>query len=223
MSLYGRFFAAAYDRVFFGAVERAGLADMRAGLLTGVRGRTLELGAGTGLNLRHYPADAGITLVLTEPEEPMARRLERRVHDVRPDASVVRAPADRLPFAAGSIDTVVSTLVLCTVPDQQAALREIRRVLGPEGTLLFLEHVRSDDPKVTRRQDRLQPLWVHVAHGCHCNRDTLAAIRRAGFDVDVQHGQLPKAPAFIRPLIIGRARTGTSPARAAGTASRRAA
>jgi SAM-dependent methyltransferase len=206
VSLYGRIFAAGYDRAF-DAVERAGLSDMRAGLLTGVRGRTLELGAGTGLNLRHYPGD-GITLVLTEPEEPMVRRLERRVRDVRPDASVVRASADRLPLEDGSIDTVVSTLVLCTVPDQQAALREIRRVLGADGTLLFLEHVRADDPRLTRWQDRLQPLWVHVGHGCHCNRDTLAGIRRAGFDVEaVERGRLPNAPAFIRPLIIGRART----------------
>jgi ubiquinone/menaquinone biosynthesis C-methylase UbiE len=206
VSLYGRIFAAGYDRAF-DAVERAGLSDMRARLLTGARGRTLELGAGTGLNLRHYPGD-GITLVLTEPEEPMARRLERRVHDVRSGASVVRASADCLPFGDGSIDTVVSTLVLCTVPDQRAALREIRRVLSAEGTMLFLEHVRSDDPRVTRRQDRLQPLWVRVGHGCHCNRDTLAAIRRAGFDIEaVEHGHLPNAPAFIRPLIIGRART----------------
>jgi SAM-dependent methyltransferase len=205
MSLYARIFAAGYDRLF-GAVERAGLSDMRAGLLAGVRGRTLELGAGTGLNLRHYPD--GITLVLTEPEEPMVRRLERRVHDVRPGASVVRASADRLPFADGSVDTVVSTLVLCTVPDQPAALREIRRVLSAEGTLLFLEHVRGEHPRVARWQDRLQPLWVHVGHGCHCNRDTLAGIRRAGFDVEtVEHSQLPGAPAFVRPLIIGRART----------------
>ncbi|MEA2221521.1 MAG: hypothetical protein QOJ35_4147 [Solirubrobacteraceae bacterium] len=205
MNLYGRIFAAGYDRVF-DAVERAGLSDMRAGLLAFARGRTLELGAGTGLNLRHYPADE-IALVLTEPEEPMVRRLERRVHDVRPGASVVRASADRLPFVDGSIDTVVSTLVLCTVPDQDVALREIGRVLGAGGALLFLEHVRGDSPRVTRWQDRLQPLWVHVGHGCHCNRDTLAAIRRAGFDVDtVEHTQLPNAPAFIRPLVIGRAR-----------------
>jgi SAM-dependent methyltransferase len=205
MSLYGRIFAAAYDCAF-DAIERAGLSDMRGELLAGARGRTLELGAGTGLNLRHYPGDE-ITLVLTEPEEPMVRRLERRVEQVRPSATVMRASADRLPFADGSIDTVVSTLVLCTVPDQGAALREIHRVLAAEGTLLFLEHVRSDDPRVTRWQDRLQPLWVHLGHGCHCNRDTLAAIRAAGFDVDVEHGQLPKAPALIRPLIVGRART----------------
>jgi ubiquinone/menaquinone biosynthesis C-methylase UbiE len=203
MSLYGRLFAGAYDRVMR-AAERAGLSDMRASLLTGVRGRTLELGAGTGLNLRHYPARA-ITLVLTEPEEPMARRLERRVDDVRPGASVVRAAADLLPFPDGSIDTVVATLVLCTVPDLDAALREIQRVLSAEGTLLFLEHVRSDDPRVTRWQDRLQPVWAHVAHGCHCNRDTLAAMRSAGFTVDLERGHMPRAPAFIRPLIIGRA------------------
>lgn len=205
MSLYGRIFAAGYDRVF-DASERAGLSELRAQLLAGARGRTLELGAGTGLNLRHYPA-AATPLVVAEPEEPMARRLERRVREVRPSARVVRAAADRLPFADGSIDTVVVTLVLCTVPDQPAALREIRRVLAADGTLLFLEHVRSEDPRIMRRQDRAHPLWVRLGHGCHCNRDTLAAMRHAGFDVQaVEHGELPRAPAFVRPLVVGRAR-----------------
>lgn len=206
MSLYGRVFAAGYDRAF-DAVERAGLSAMRAALLADVRGRTLELGAGTGLNLGHYPRD-GVELVVTEPEEPMARRLERRVQEADSGASVVRAAADRLPFADGSFDSVVSTLVLCTVPDQRAALLEIRRVLRPQGRLLFLEHVRAGSPRLSRWQDRVQPLWGRVGHGCHCNRDTLAAIRAAGFEADaVEHSRLPKGPAFIRPLVIGCARS----------------
>lgn len=203
MSLYGRVFAAGYDRAF-DAVERAGLSDMRATLLAGARGRTLELGAGTGLNMRHYAA--GAALVLTEPEEPMARRLERRVRELGSGAGVVRASADRLPFADGSFDTVVCTLVLCTVPDQRAALAEIRRVLRDDGGLLVLEHVRARGPRLTRWQDLVQPLWGHIGHGCHCNRDTLAGIRAAGFNVDqIARSVLPKAPAIIRPLIVGRA------------------
>jgi SAM-dependent methyltransferase len=128
-----------------GRSEHAGLAEMRAQLLLGARGRTLELGAGTGLNLRHYPRDR-IVLTLTEPEASMTERLERRVAASRPDANVVQAAADRLPFEDSSFDSVISTLVLCTVRDQAQALAEVRRVLAPDGALLFLEHVRSDDP-----------------------------------------------------------------------------
>jgi ubiquinone/menaquinone biosynthesis C-methylase UbiE len=208
VSLYGRIFAAAYDGLVCGGAERAGLSAMRARLLSSARGRTLEIGAGTGLNLRYYP-DSGIELTVTEPEEPMVKRLRRKALAERADAKVLTAPADDLPFADGSVDTVVSTLVLCTVPDQAAALAEIRRVLSPDGELLFLEHVRSDEPRVSRLQDRLQPVWFHLGRGCHLNLDTLAAIRAAGFEVDVEHDRMPKAPAFVRPLIIGRARYGS--------------
>jgi ubiquinone/menaquinone biosynthesis C-methylase UbiE len=178
---------------------------MRARLLLNARGRTLELGAGTGLNLRHYPRDR-IVLTLTEPEASMTERLERRVAASRPDANVVQAPADRLPFEDASFDSVISTLVLCTVRDQAQALAEVRRVLTPDGALLFLEHVRSDDPRVARWQDRLHPFWLQIGHGCHCNRDTLAGLHAAGFRVkDVQHTRMPKAPAIVRPLIVGHA------------------
>jgi ubiquinone/menaquinone biosynthesis C-methylase UbiE len=207
ISLYGRIFAAGYDRAMRGS-EHAGLAQMRARLLLSARGRTLELGAGTGLNLRHYPRDE-IVLTLTEPEASMTERLERRVAASRPDANVVQAPADRLPFEDASFDSVVSTLVLCTVRDQAQALAEVRRVLSPDGALLFLEHVRSDDPHVARWQDRIHPLWSRLGHGCHCNRDTLASLQAAGFRVnDVQHTRMPKAPAIVRPLIVGHAQPG---------------
>jgi ubiquinone/menaquinone biosynthesis C-methylase UbiE len=179
ISLYGRIFAAGYDRAIRRS-EQAGLAEMRAKLLLGARGRTLELGAGTGLNLRHYPRDrVALTLTLTEPEAPMTERLERRVAASRPNANVVQAPADRLPFEDSSFDTVISTLVLCTVRDQARALAEVRRVLAPDGALLFLEHVRSDDPRVARWQDRIHPFWLRIGHGCHCNRDTPACTPQA--------------------------------------------
>jgi len=181
---------------------------MRARLLLGARGRTLELGAGTGLNLRHYPRDQ-VALTLTEPEPSMTERLERRVAASRPDANVVRAPADRLPFEDASFDSVVATLVLCTVGDQARALAEVRRVLAPDGALLFLEHVRSEDPRVARWQDRIHPFWLRIGHGCHCNRDTLAGLHAAGFRVeDVQHTRMPKAPAIARPLVVGHAQPG---------------
>jgi ubiquinone/menaquinone biosynthesis C-methylase UbiE len=173
-------------------------------LLKGAKGRVLEIGAGTGANLPLY--DAGVDLTVTEPEEPMARRLEKRLHELRPNAAIVHAPAEHLPFSDAQFDAVVSTLVLCTVDDQPRALREMRRVLKPGGHLLFIEHVRSDDPKVARWQDRLNGFSRFTACGCNCNRATLDAIRAAGFTVaSLEQGEFPEAPFFVRPLITGTA------------------
>jgi ubiquinone/menaquinone biosynthesis C-methylase UbiE len=200
--LGARLFAAMYDRML-ADTEDAGLREHRRALLAGARGRVLEIGAGTGLNLDHY--GPGVTeLVLTEPEEPMARRLREKATK----GEVVDAPADRLPFEDHSFDTVVSTLVLCTVPDQGAAIAEIRRVLKPDGRLLFLEHVRSHDEKVAKWQDRLLRPWRFIGHGCHCNRDTATALTRAGFALDLETWRMPKAPPIVRPVIEGTAAPG---------------
>src|SRR5690348_14006223 len=137
MSLYGRFFAATYDRLMAGT-EKAGLRERRHDLLASASGRVLEIGAGTGANLDHYP-DAVTELVLTEPEEPMARRLEAKAAESGRVVTVVRAPAESLPFPDDSFDTAVCTLVLCTVRDPERTLAELERVLKPGGTLLFLE------------------------------------------------------------------------------------
>jgi SAM-dependent methyltransferase len=144
------------------------------------------------------------TLTFTEPEKPMARRLQKRILERRPDAKLLRAPAEDLPFNDDSFDTVVATLVLCTVDDQPRALRELRRVLRPGGRLLFIEHVRSDDEKLARLQDRMLPINTRIAHGCHCNRPTLEGIRKAGFEVtELEHDTLKHTPPFVRPLIVG--------------------
>lgn len=202
MKLFDRIFAALYDRVLAGS-ERAGLADRRRRLIERSAGRVLEIGAGTGLNLSFYPRDLE-RLVLTEPSAAMASKLQERLED--PSVEVVLAPAESLPFAAGEFDTVVATLTLCTVKEPMAALAEIRRVLAPGGQLLLIEHVRSEDPRTARLQDRLERPWRIFGNGCHCNRTTEQLVRAAGFDFsDIDHGEVPKAPAIVRPLIEGRA------------------
>lgn len=202
MSLAGRVFAALYDPMMARA-EKAGLADRRRRLLESAHGRVLEIGGGTGANLPYY-GEPVEEVVFVEPEEAMARRLEHKLGDEIGRARVVRAPAESLPFEDGSFDVAVSTLVLCTVEDQRRALAEIHRVLKPTGRLLFLEHVRSEDPKLARWQDRLNGLNRRLGHGCNCNRDTLAGITNAGFQIeDVERDRLPKAPPLTRPLIVG--------------------
>jgi ubiquinone/menaquinone biosynthesis C-methylase UbiE len=203
MAIRRRLFAAFYDRVSKGS-EEAGLREERRQLLAAAAGATLEIGAGTGLNLQHYPA-AVTRLVLAEPDEHMRRRLARRVAEARPAAEIVDAGVERLPFPDASFDTVVVTFVLCSVPEQEAALAEVARVLRPGGRLLFLEHVRSDDEQVAKWQDRVTPLYNLV--GCNPNRDTLVAIEASALVVEtVKHGDIPKAPKVERPLIVGTAR-----------------
>ncbi|HSS80712.1 MAG TPA: class I SAM-dependent methyltransferase [Gaiellaceae bacterium] len=202
MAIRRRLFAAFYDTVSKGS-EEAGLREERRKLLASAEGVTLEIGAGTGLNLEHYP-EAVTRLVLAEPDEHMRRRLERRAGEVVPAAEIVDAGAERLPFPDATFDTAVVTFVLCSVPDQKAALEEITRVLKPSGRLLFLEHVRSDDPGVAKWQDRVRPLYNLV--GCNPNRETLAAIEASALGIEtVRHGEVPKAPKVERPLIVGSA------------------
>jgi ubiquinone/menaquinone biosynthesis C-methylase UbiE len=202
MNLWRRIFAAGYDTVMSRA-EKAGLGRHRQALVSRASGRVLEIGGGTGANLPYYRDD--VDVVITEPEEPMARRLGRKLYTHRP-VCLVRATAEDLPFKAESFDYVVSTLVLCTVKDPVRALGELQRVLKPKGQLLFLEHVRSNDDGVARWQDRLHGIWVLFGAGCHCNRRTLVSLRQAGFSLTIlEHGQIPKVPPIVRPLIVGAA------------------
>jgi ubiquinone/menaquinone biosynthesis C-methylase UbiE len=206
MGLRSRFFAFTYDRFSKGS-EKAGLAEMRRSLLAGASGDVLEIGGGTGANLGYYGAGVA-SLTITEPEPPMLKRLERKAREQNSKATVLRAPAEDLPFEDASFDAVVSTLVLCGVDDQPRAVRELRRVLRPGGRLIFIEHVRSDDPRVAKMQNRMNPLNRFMVC-CDCNRPTLETIRSAGFGVTaLEQTELPKAPPFVRPLIVG---TATAP------------
>jgi ubiquinone/menaquinone biosynthesis C-methylase UbiE len=204
-----RLFAGLYDPMSARAERKFG-AEAKRKLLANARGRVLEIGVGTGLSFPHYPADVEVTGV--EPSAPMLRRAKQRAEELGLDVTLVQAPAEELPFHDGSFDTVVSLVVLCTVRDQEAALAEMRRVLRPGGRLLFIEHVRSDDPAVARRQDRYARPWGWFACGCQPNRDTLAAIEHAGFEVvEVEHEERPEIPALVRPHVKGWGLTPSGP------------
>ena len=206
-SRWSRIGALLYDP-FVWVAELAGMRRSRRALLAQASGRVLEIGAGTGLNLAHYP-DQLHELVLVEPEPAMRERLTQRIRRAGRHAAVVDAPAEALPFADGSFDTVVCTLVLCTVSAPDRALGEIGRVLRPDGRLLFIEHVRADEgERLARWQDRMRPIGVRMAHGCRCNRRTVDGIRNAGFDVlDLERDEMKHVPPFVRPLVVGAATT----------------
>ena len=198
-----RFSAAIYDP-FLWLGERLGMRTRRRQLLSGARGRVLEIGAGTGLNLVHYPDDID-ELVLAEPVGPMAGRLERRRSELGRPARVVVAPAEVLPFEDGSFDTVVSTMVLCTVTDPERAMAEVRRVLRPGGRLLFCEHVRSDSVRAARWQDRFADVWAAFADGCRCNRETVTTISSTLEITTLERAHWRGMPRVVRPLVIGEA------------------
>jgi ubiquinone/menaquinone biosynthesis C-methylase UbiE len=203
-SLYGRLFARMYDRATK-QLEREGGAELRHDLLDGAHGCTLELGAGTGLNLDHYPVTVD-DLVLTDPDPHMLTQLRHRLAASRGRAEVVQAPAERLPFPDESFDTVVSTWALCTVDDPEQSLAEIRRVLKPGGRFLFLEHVRAEDSERTARwQDRATPFVRRAICGCRPNRRTLATIQASGLQVEtVRTGTQPKGSLpWEKPMIVG--------------------
>jgi ubiquinone/menaquinone biosynthesis C-methylase UbiE len=185
--------------------ERVGIGELRKELLAKARGRTVEIGSGTGLNLRHYPDDLD-ELNLAEPDAAMRSRLEKRLHHSGRRARLIDARAERLPFADGSVDTVVCTLALCTVDAPDLALAEIVRVLRPGGQFLFIEHVRSDSPTLAAWQDRLAEPWRRFARGCRCNRATAQLIATSGLSVDHVHERSWRGmPPIVRPLITGQA------------------
>jgi ubiquinone/menaquinone biosynthesis C-methylase UbiE len=204
---WGRGFAALYDRGLKDT-EEAGLREMRRELLAEASGRTIDLGAGTGANIGLFP-DAVTELVFAEPGRHMAKKLRAHLAEAGSDAQLVEAPAERLPFEDSSFDTAVFTLVLCTVPNPAAALAEAARILRRGGRLLFLEHVRAEDPGLARWQDRFERPWRFLADGCHCNRDTVAQIEASPLELaSVTHDRTPKAPPIVRPLARGVATLG---------------
>jgi ubiquinone/menaquinone biosynthesis C-methylase UbiE len=203
---WGRAFSAFYDTLLKGT-EEAGLRDRRREVLAAARGRTIDIGAGTGANLGLFPE--GAEVVMAEPDPHMTKRLRQKLVESGSEVELIEAGAESLPLEDDSFDTAVFTLVLCTVPDPRAALAEAARILKPGGQMLFLEHVRAEQPGTARWQDRLETPWRFFADGCHCNRDTVANIESSPLTLDeLQRGELPKSPPITKPLIWGRASQG---------------
>jgi ubiquinone/menaquinone biosynthesis C-methylase UbiE len=203
-----RLFAALYDRAN-AALERKWMGERREALLSAVRGEVLEIGGGTGANLPYYRDVERLTI--SEPDPFMRGKLWPKLGAASISAEISDAGAESLPFPDDAFDAVISTLVLCTVPDQRAALREVRRVLRPGGRLLFIEHVRGEG-RAARWQDRVTPLWRRMFAGCHPNRDTVASIEAAGFRLDALQRFLPPVPlSALTPHVQGAATPRSSP------------
>ncbi len=204
-SVHHPLFARFYARVS-PLEDRGGFTEHRLQLLAGLHGRVIEVGAGNGLNLPHYPP--AVTHVLAVEPEPHLRRLaQRQAHHAPVSIEVVDGVAEALPAADASIDAGVVSLVLCSVPDQPAALSELYRVIPPHGQLRFLEHVRAGT-RGWRLFHRAvdATVWPLLIGGCHTSRDTLAAITTAGFDVrDSERFRFPDArlPLPTIPHIVG--------------------
>ncbi len=185
------------------------MAELRDELLAGVRGRVVEVGAGNGMNLRHYPSET-TEVVAVEPEPYLRGLLEEAAGGVSVPVTVVPGVADRLPLETASVDVGVASLVLCSLEDQRAALAELYRVIRPGGELRFLEHVVADSPTL-RWVQRLADatIWPRVAGGCHTSRDTLGAIEDGGFRVTaVRQLRFPdtRVPVPSAPHVLGVAR-----------------
>ncbi|NUP49262.1 MAG: class I SAM-dependent methyltransferase [Catenulispora sp.] len=186
-------FARFYAKVAGPALDKAGMGPHRDRLLAGLEGEVLEIGAGNGLNFGRYP-DAVKHVTAVEPEPTLREYAESAAEAAAVQVTVVDARAEALPFPDGAFDAAVACLVLCSVPDQAAALAEVHRVLRPGGLLRFFEHVQADSPKMQQVQRVLdKTVWPVFAGGCHTGRDTAAAITAARFELtDLDSFTFPK-------------------------------
>ena len=207
--LRSRLIAGIYD-IALAPTERRCLGEWRRELLAQSEGTLLEIGAGTGINLRYYPQQA-TRILLCEPDPQMRQQLQiKTAHAAQTRVEITGWQAEAIDLPDDSIDTIVTTLVLCSVASLETSLREIHRLLKPDGKLLFLEHVISNDPRTRRWQQRIEPFWSLCAADCHLTRDTERAIRTAGFNIEqLIEAPISGAPAFLRRTIRGLARKPT--------------
>ena len=195
-----RWFAALYD--ILAKMDEKKARPIREFVAGSAAGRVLEVGCGTGLNLEHYDWRNAVSLDATEPDVFMLRRAEARATklptSVRSRVQLQEAPAEALPFDNEHFDTVVATLVFCTVSDSAQALAEVRRVLKPAGELRLFEHVQAAG-RTAKVQRLVQPMYGWMAAGCRLSRDTESAVRAAGFELEVKDRMElgPLWPAFV--------------------------
>ena len=180
MGIYSRYI---FPRILDWSLSAPEVREQRTTTLQDAQGRVLEVGFGTGLNLRHYPA-AVTSVVALDSEQMLPERVQRRIRRAGIPVRPIQLDASgRLPFREDEFDCIVTTFTLCSISNVAPALDEIRRVLKPEGEYLFLEHGRSDDPAVARRQDFFNPVQRIIACGCNINRSIDRLIREAGMAV----------------------------------------
>ncbi|HXG64477.1 MAG TPA: class I SAM-dependent methyltransferase [Blastocatellia bacterium] len=208
MGLYAKYI---FPRLMDWGLKAPAFHEQRRIALAPAKGRTLEIGFGTGLNLAHYP-EAVTHLTVIDSERMLPQKVADRIRRAPMPVEVMQLDASgRLPFEDASFDTVVSTWTLCSIADLPAALAQVRRVLKPDGQFIFLEHGRSDDPKVAKRQDLLNPLQRLIGAGCNMNRPIDRLIKEAGFEiVALDRFLLPDTPRMLGEMYRGIARPGTS-------------
>ncbi|MGZ3680540.1 MAG: class I SAM-dependent methyltransferase [Ktedonobacterales bacterium] len=196
-----RIFASLWERVISRGL-RPMMDPLRAEIASQAHGVVLEVGAGNGLNFAHYDSGLVQRVEATEPNAYMVRYARSRAGAVPVPVPVTQAPAEALPFPDGMFDSALATLVFCSVDDPERALGEVYRTLKPGGTLLLVEHVRSEGRMPARVQDVITPICARLASNCHPNRDTAANVERAGFYIEA----LRRLPNGLEPIIVVRAR-----------------
>lgn len=194
MGFYSRYIEPALVSL---ACQTPPITHMREAVVPHAHGRILEVGFGSGLNLRHYAPTRVEHLFALEPNEGMRRRARRRVDRTPFPIEFLDLPGEEIPLDDASVDSVLITFTMCTIPDVEKAIGGMRRVLKPGGRLYFCEHGRAPDPRVAKWQDRLNPLWGRVAGGCNLNRKIDALIAGGGFDFDeLSRDYVKGAPKF---------------------------
>lgn len=196
-----RRFANYYERTSCGKSEESFMKPLRQEVVESARGQVLEVGAGNGLNFAFYDPDKVARVEATEPDSVMLEHARKRAAAARVPVNLVQAPVENLPFADESFDSVVITLVFCSVSDPPHGLSEVRRVLKPGGTLLMVEHVRARGAIAAALQNIITPINRRLAGNCHWNRDTEQAVIEAGFTIE----QRRDIKGFVLPFVVLRA------------------